>query len=422
MSATVDSIDAMGSDIQTFNAPEFDEIMQDTPASHVPFEKEWEINRDDPWLIFHTSGTTGNPKPITYTHRMMAVPDIAAGLDGIGETNIHHYTYKRWYMPLPLLHFVGMLMALPMATYLRTTLILGPVSSPPNPQLVKIIIQTTPIDGVILPPSLIDSLCLDPTGLRTLRTLHHIHYTGASLSLKSGHLLKDHVRLAPLIGSTEAGGYFVQLPPTTNSSRDCDWDYVSFQPQSGAVLEPRLDSDSLHELVFIRRPEHSSMQPIFRVYPDRDRHPTSDLWTEHPTQKGLWKIVGRTDDYISLSHGEGLHASTLEPLVEAHPEVQAALIGGHARPKPVVLVELVPEARWKAAGGEGERERLRGSLQPYLERANERCHETVRLDREMVVFATGEKPLERTIKESVARLQNLKLYEREIEEAYRRLG
>lgn len=309
--------------------------------------------------------------------------------------------------------FVGMLMALPMATYLRTTLVIGPVSAPPTPQLVKTIIQNTQVDGVILPPSLIDSLCLDPVGLSTLRGLKHIHYTGASLSLKSGQLLSNHARLAPLIGSTEAGAYFVKFPSSTS-----DWDYVAFQPQAGAVFEPRLDD--LHELVFIRRPEYEPMQSIFRVYPDRDRHPTSDLWIEHPTKKGLWKIVGRTDDYVSLAHGDGLHASTLELEIEQHPEVQAALIGGHARPKPVVLVELIPEAQYKAED-ELSRKELIESLEPYLERANSKCHASVRLDPAMVVIARKEKPLERTIKESVARLQSLKLYEPEIERAYQRL-
>lgn len=35
---------------------------------------------------------------------MMATPDTAASLDGIDETHIHHYAYKRWYTPLPMLH------------------------------------------------------------------------------------------------------------------------------------------------------------------------------------------------------------------------------------------------------------------------------------------------------------------------------
>lgn len=145
------------------------------------------------------------------------------------------------------------------------------------------------------------------------------------------------------------------------------------------------------------------------VYPDRDRFETKDLWVQHPVHKGLWKIVGRTDDYMVLSHGDGLYAASLEPEIEAHPAVRSALIGGHGRPAPVLLVELYPDAI-----AEGDREEFLSSLQPYLEKVNERCHDCVKLSRDRVIFATEEKPFLRTIKGSVARLQTLDLYRDEI--------
>ena len=37
---------------------------------------------------------------------------------------------------------------------------------------------------------------------------------------------------------------------------------------------------------------------------DRDAYATSDLVAPHPTQPGLWKIVGRADEQIILSNGE----------------------------------------------------------------------------------------------------------------------
>ena len=47
---------------------------------------------------------SGHPKPVTYTHKMMATPDIAASLTGIKESYNHQYAFKRWYTPLPVLH------------------------------------------------------------------------------------------------------------------------------------------------------------------------------------------------------------------------------------------------------------------------------------------------------------------------------
>lgn len=87
------------------------------------------------------------------------------------------------------------------------------------------------------------------------------------------------------------------------------------------------------------------MQQIFLLYPELDRFETNDLWIEHPTRKGLWRIVGRIDDYVCLAHGDSLYASTLEKEIEQHELVKAALIGGHGRPKPMVLLELLSETQ-----------------------------------------------------------------------------
>ena len=302
------------------------------------------------------------------------------------------------------IQFVGMLMVLSMSAFLRTTVVLGPVAGPPSPDAVKSVLENGHVDGAFLVPAVIDALCLDAAGLAALRNLEYIHYVGAPLNVDTGTKLTPYVRVIPSIGSTEAGGYFTKTPPTTN-----DWDYVEFQPHAGAEFEPRLDH--LHELVFVRK-QNAPMQQIFHVYPNKNRHETNDLWVEHPERKGLWKIVGRADDYVYLAHGEGLHASTLEPMIERHELVQAALIGGHGQPAPVLLLELVPNAQ---SAGEKERSALLRSLQPFLHKVNSQCHSAVQLSLDAVIFVKKEKPLARTMKGSVARVQSLKLYAAEIE-------
>ena len=47
------------------------------------------------------------------------------------------------------------------------------------------------------------------------------------------------------------------------------------------------------------------------------------------------------DDLIVLSHGKKIYTSRMEWLVQEHPLVRTALIGGHGRPRPFLLVELV---------------------------------------------------------------------------------
>lgn len=292
---------------------------------------------------------------------------------------------------------MGMLMSLAMTSFVHMVSVIGP-PSPPTPDLLVEIFRHGKIDGALLVPALIDALCILPEGLQSLRQLKFIHYAGAPLSAKSGDLLSSYTQVIPCVGSTEAGGYFT----TIHDKKDA-WDYLSFQKHSGAELHHRMDA--LHELVFVRRPE-CAMQQIFSVYPDRDTFETNDLWIEHPKYEGLWKIIGRSDDYVYLSHGDGLHASLLEPEIIAHPSVKAAIIGGHGRPAPVILVELVPDTEEGPA--------LVDSLQPYIEKANKQCHDCVKLSSERLIFAKKDKPFMWTVKGSVARLQTLAVYEKDI--------
>jgi acyl-coenzyme A synthetase/AMP-(fatty) acid ligase len=299
-----------------------------------------------------------------------------------------------------------MLMILSMSTFVHSVVVLGP-PGPPSPETLIDILKYGRVDGAVLVPALIDALCRDATGLAALKSLQYIHYAGGPLGVNSGKKLAADVRLIPTIGSTKVGGYFTKLRHDTE-----DWDYVEFNKYAGAEFEPR--PGNLHELVFVRKPECAEMQQIFFLYPDRDRFKTNDLWMEHPTRKGLWKIVGRTDDYIPLTHGEGLYASTVEREIERHDLIQAALVGGHGKPKPVLLIEMVPGKHDEVLRGE-----FMQSLMPYLEKVNAQCYESVRLSPELVLLAQPEKPFVRTLKGCVARLPSLSLYEQEIEGIYR---
>lgn len=291
-------------------------------------------------------------------------------------------------------------MTLSMTTFVNMVAVVGP-AGPPSPGIITEVLRHGRVKGALLPPVLIDALCLSPNGLQALKHLQFIHYAGAPLSAKSAQLLLPSTQVVPCVGSTEAGGYF-----TTIHGKSDAWNYLAFQRHAGATFEQRLGD--LHELVFIRNPD-CAMQQIFSVYTDRDRFETNDLWIEHPTIKGIWKIIGRSDDYICLSHGDGLHASLLEPEITAHPGVNNALIGGHGRQSPVLLVEFV-----ESAEDNQTREGLLESLRPYLDKLNARCHASIRISLEKVIIASREKLFITTIKGSVARMQTLSLYGDEI--------
>ncbi|KAE8151841.1 putative AMP-binding enzyme [Aspergillus avenaceus] len=398
MARPVDAILQKAPDVKSITVPGAEEFLKDEEPSPVVYGKTWEEGKDDPWLVFHTSGTTGNPKPITYTHQMMAGADVAASLPDIEESYHHQYAQRRWYTPLPSLHLVGMLLSLSITSFLHMTSVIGP-PAPVGPKLLIDIFRHGRIDGAVLLPALIDQLCLLPEGLQALRELQYVHYAGAPLSSRSGDLLSPYTQVVPCVGSTESGGYF-----TIIHNRKDAWEYISFQAHAGATFEPR--TNNLHELVFIRDP-NCAMQQIFHAHPTRDTFPTNDLWVQHPFHKNLWKIIGRSDDYVYLAHGEGLHASLLEPEITAHPRIQCAIIGGHGHIAPVLLIEPVPDV-------ELDSKALKTSLIPYIDRVNAKCHPSVQLSPERVILATSHKPFPRTLKGSIARTQTLSLYQGEI--------
>ncbi|KAF7865939.1 hypothetical protein EAF04_006103 [Stromatinia cepivora] len=318
MGSVVDHIVQRREGLEIVAAPALEDLLQDKVAEQFIYGKSWEEGKDDPWLTFHTSGTT------------------AAKLTGDEETHLHHYTFKRWYTPLPMIHFVGMLMVLSMTTFIHMVVVLGP-SKLPSPETLIDILKFGRVDGALLVPAAIDALCRDPSGLAALRSLQYIHYAGAPLDINSGRKLSSDVRLIPCIGSTE--------------------DYIEFNTNAGAEFKPR--PGNLYELV------------------------------------------------------DGLYASTVEREIERHELVQAALIGGHGQPKPVLLIETVPDAHVQGSHAE-----FMQSLLPYLEKANALCYDSVRVFPELVLLAQPEKPFVRTLKGSVARIPSLSLYEQEIKDAY----
>jgi acyl-coenzyme A synthetase/AMP-(fatty) acid ligase len=291
-----------------------------------------------------------------------------------------------------------------MSTSMNTISVLGP-SAPPNPENVLDVIKYGQIDTAVLTPALIEEICRSPEGLEALRKLSSVQYAGAPLAKQTGDLLASHTQVTMLIGSTEVGGYHVMGHDKADA-----WEYGRFHERIGAVFEHRFDD--LHELVFVRQAD-SEIQMIFKVYPELDRYETKDLWTEHPVHKGLWKIIGRADDHVSFSHGEGLHASRLEPEIEAHPAVKSALIGGHGYPAPVLLIELYPGTEY-----ENDQASFVASLQPYIDKVNAQVHECVHLSSDRIVMSKMEKPFARTIKGSVGRVQTIASYKKEIGEYF----
>jgi len=212
------------------------------------YKKTWDEAKLDPWIIFHTSGTTGLPKPILYNNLMMT--SVEANLtmpEATDSVQSEQYVGERLYSPLPSLHFVGMCTVLSMPVLLGTIFVLGPTRKPPAAALVDQILRYGKVTIAMLPPFILEDLVKNPEFFERLLKLKYIHYAGAPLRSPVGDKISQHIKLLSALGSTETGPWFV-IDETHDAST---WSYHKFCPSLGLTFEPK--SNNMYEPVFIKK-------------------------------------------------------------------------------------------------------------------------------------------------------------------------
>lgn len=291
--------------------------------------------------------------------------------------------------------------------FVNMTTIISPPDTPV--EAVPDILHLARADGILSTPISTREIMSFPAGLRSLQNLEFVHYAGGPLERRLGEQLTPYTKLAPLIGCTESGHHFTEIRPDDKE----DWDYFSFQPHAGVKFEHR--ADAMYEMVIVRQAD-CAVQPIFIVFPDINKFETGDLWIPHPNRAGLWKPVGRTGDFVTLSDGKQYFVPQFEREIEQHPAIRFALIGGDGCPAPVLLLELSEEG--ENLNLDSSQHLLLETLQPLITRIREK--NTLKLVPELTIFAAKNKPFLQTIKFNVARVPTLKLYEDEIQSLFAR--
>lgn len=71
-----------------------------------PYDATWDTAKDHPCLVIHTSGSTGLPKLVAYTHRMLAGPARSRYIPPLnGCTPIYQeFADRRMFFTLPIFH------------------------------------------------------------------------------------------------------------------------------------------------------------------------------------------------------------------------------------------------------------------------------------------------------------------------------
>lgn len=434
------------------NVPSQEELLFDDEQDVEPYAyaKTFAEAEHDDACVFHTSGSTGPPKLVPYTHGMLvkvlAKVDLLSAQSRPRQLQGEVEAGWRCYIALPIYHvrlhpapsphhhhkekltqppqIAGMKHALLNPLLRNTTVVLGPPTphGPNTPQTALLVLHHARPHAATFPPALLADLVQQhrARALPLLARLRSVSAAGAPVAPAAGAALAALGTFDPAIGCTESMHWLTLRP-----ANPADWPYVAFHAAMGARMDAAHrgrddghDDETLHELVFDRTPSSEAWTVFFdRAGPGVREFRTKDLWARHPTDPGLWRYRGRTDDLVVLTGEVKMYAGRVEERLCGADGVRAALVGGEGRVVPFVLVEAA-----ETPSSDAERGALLERLWPAVERENRNMVEQTRLRKQLAFVAPRDKPFARLGKGAVARRETFKLFEEEIEIMYRNSG
>ncbi|TVY45835.1 Non-canonical non-ribosomal peptide synthetase [Lachnellula subtilissima] len=361
-----------------------------------------------PFVVLHTSGSTGFPGHIVYHFGALTayrhwtaprdlIPNAPKTIQEIWQNNCI-------YMTLPAAHMIGLLHMTVAAVYWNMPPILGPPNVFPTPDMACSIISLDFCQAAAMPPVLLQGMARSEKHLDALRRLDHVSWIGGAFSSSTiADKIRSYVTLIGGYGSTESGG----LPLDFIDQSDYEW--MSFSPIVGARFDPY--AEDLYEFVIEKDDRILPAQFVFLNWPELSEWHTRDLFSKHPTKEGLWKFQGRADDMFSMLNGAKYNPLAMETIVAAHPQVMTALLVGEARERTIWLLEV-----YNPPQNDQEKRKLVDEIWPTVEEANGIAQLPSRVtSKNAVVFSQKGKPFPRAGKGSVQRKLAIRAYQEEID-------
>ena len=391
--------------MRTMMVPTLEDTLMTGEGPVYPYNKTYAQAKNEPFIVLHTSGSTGLPKPVTLNHGTIAHHDLFlnAKLLGGKSLNLARFSGKRVLLCLPYFHSAAVCF-LAFSVYSNTIPVLSP--SPVSAELVNEAHLHAGVDASFLAPSTLADIVHNPEYFENLKRLRYVTFGGSPLLQKIGNKVKNLTHLFVCFGTTESGYYALEETDPE------DWQYVSFSPIMGCELRPF--SEGLYEFFFVRSDSLPNSQGIFSTFPTLEEYSAKDLYSKHPTKQGLWLYEGRADDVLIFSDTNRHHPQEMERILNAHPGVNSALVCGHGRPRAALLIEAkVPP------GTQEERSAMMAEIWPSIELANGKiASRQGQITEDMVLFTSRTRPMLRAGKGSVLRHQTAELYRSDLDQFF----
>ena len=190
---------------------------------------------------------------------------------------------------------------------------------------------------------------------------------------------------------------------------------MEFHPITGPTLEQISPGSDLYEVVTRKLPDPNLAwsRMVFDVFPDIDEWRSKDLVSKckDPGFEHLWKYESRIDDIIVLSNALKVNPLHIETRLQSHPALNGALVFGWDHTKCGILLE--------PKDSEITRNALIDEVWPALDSANALVPEHARINRDLIVVGTPQKPFQRASKGTIVRSLTTNDYKSEIEGVYR---
>ncbi|POS78668.1 hypothetical protein DHEL01_v202945 [Diaporthe helianthi] len=358
--------------------PELEDLLEAGPVPHYPYEKTFEEAEHDPYLVLHTSGTTGDPCTSVFGKTVF--------LPGF-----RHHT----------------------ATAIDAHLLIPYANA----------------SKAFFTPWVMEEISRRADAEELIKHFVHVCFGGAMLSSQAARVWAKYTIIQNIWGATEALAA-VQL----EADRE-DYAYNYFDVFSDGYEFRRMDdtgyvseegdSKDLYELVMKiteRSAPIASWHARQNIHPSTTKPPlpewlTGDLWTPHPDPAKsafAWRFVCRKDDLISFSTGVTGHPAALERSITAADQVSSAILIGNKHQQPLALVELV-------AGVEPSPELSKLLWEQTIEPANGKVLTHIRVAKTHVVLVPAN-GFVRTPKGNIVRKHTEEKFKGLIEELFEKHG
>ncbi|CAN8099729.1 unnamed protein product [Discula destructiva] len=411
--------EATQDEVRPIVTPSYAELMHRDPALKVhSLSKPFEKVKNVAVVGLHTSGTSGHPKPIYWTHGSIAA--LASHSDSLGvypdslksegKISLLQAVFAPGevvMMPFPLYHMGGLSPVFFSILYGHTH-VMPTTGTQMTPENISGMLQSSRSKTAWLAPSLLEDMLDFPGAVETLATMKHVVFGGGPMNPVKGDKLSKLVsHLCGFIGSTEGGACHLVSPPDSSH-----WNEFNFIDVGHRMEEV---GDGLFELVYPNTELTRRCQLHFHSFPELSEYRTKDLFSPVPGKDKWWTYRGRTDNWVAMSNALKIDPTDMENTVGSHPDVRGVLVAGDRRYRLCLLVELKDKA---IPENEAGREEVMASLWPFIEEANKNSSTFGRIPRELVYFATRKKPFMRASKGTIQRRLTIEAHADEIDELY----